>query len=340
MRMDLSATTRWCLRHLSVPLLLWASCAAARAEAPMLSLPIDCKLGEVCFIQSYVDVDPSAGVQDYRCGAASYDGHKGTDFRLLSAGATQAGVKVLAAADGVVTAGRDGMADRLIGKDAPAPKGRECGNGLVLDHGGGWETQYCHLLRGSIRVRKGQTVKRGEPLGRVGFSGQAEFAHLHLTVRRDGKVIDPFTGREPGSGNCGEAVDQGLWQPALKPLLAYRRGRIIDLGFSDRSVSPRALEVGGVATRAPSATGAALVFYARMINLETGDRIRMRLTGPSGVVAETELEPLARTKAHYVAFAGRKRRGPRWGAGRYEGTVQVLRAGKVVLGGRARLVLR
>ena len=85
---------------------------------------------------------------------------------------------------------------------------------------------------------------------------------------------------------------------------------------------------------------AALVFYARMINLETGDRIRMRLTGPSGVVAETELEPLARTKAHYVAFAGRKRRGPRWGAGRYEGTVQVLRAGKVVLGGRARLVLR
>ncbi|MGI9385237.1 MAG: M23 family metallopeptidase [Methyloligellaceae bacterium] len=328
------------LRHTQWLLLLWASCAGARADAPVLSLPIDCKLGETCFIQNYVDVDPSAGVKDYRCGAAAYNGHKGTDFRLLSTRAARAGVSVLAADDGVVKARRDGVADRLLGKDRSSVKGRECGNGVVIDHGGGWETQYCHMLRGSIQVRKGQAVKRGDPLGRVGYSGRTQFAHLHLSLRHAGKVIDPFTGQKPGSGTCGKDAAEDLWQPALRPQLTYRRGQIIQLGFADRRVGGKALEAGDPRIRIPTPFSGAMVFYARLINLEKGDRIRLRLSGPSGVIAENEIKPLARAKAQYVAFTGRKRRGTRWDAGRYEGSVEVLRAGEVALSRRSGLELR
>ena len=47
-----------------------------------LSLPIACKIGETCFVQNYVDVDPGPGVRDYMCGSATYQAHAGTDFRL------------------------------------------------------------------------------------------------------------------------------------------------------------------------------------------------------------------------------------------------------------------
>ena len=128
----------------------------ASAEALTLSFPLQCTLHETCFIQNYVDTDPSPERQDYRCGEATYDGHKGTDFRVVSVTDAKQGVPVIAAAAGRVKAIRDGMEDRLVDKDFDALQGKECGNGVVIDHGQGWETQYCHMRRGSIRVRQGQ----------------------------------------------------------------------------------------------------------------------------------------------------------------------------------------
>lgn len=49
----------------------------------MLSLPLDCKFGETCFIQQYFDHDPTQGAKDYRCGPMAYDGHDGVDLREL-----------------------------------------------------------------------------------------------------------------------------------------------------------------------------------------------------------------------------------------------------------------
>ena len=63
---------------------------------------------------------------------------------------------------------------------------RNCGNGVVIRHADGWETQYCHLRRGSVQVAEGDRVEAGEPLGLVGMSGEANFPHVHLSVRRDG----------------------------------------------------------------------------------------------------------------------------------------------------------
>ena len=62
----------------SLALICSASAAPALADAPTLSLPIDCTLGTSCYIEDYVDLDPGPGQRDYMCAIKSRDGHRGT----------------------------------------------------------------------------------------------------------------------------------------------------------------------------------------------------------------------------------------------------------------------
>ncbi len=206
--------------------LVLSLCAApAGAEAPLLSLPIDCILGETCFIEDFVDADPGAGQTDYTCGLKSRDGHSGTDIALLDFGAMETGVAVLAAAPGTVDATRDGMADTPYTPEiATEMQGRECGNAVRIDHGNGTQTLYCHLRRGSITVRSGDVVEKGDPLALVGLSGQTNYPHVHLTVLQGGQIVDPFA--PAAQGDCGETAGT-LWQdpPAYHPGRRARRGR-------------------------------------------------------------------------------------------------------------------
>ena len=180
------------------------------AAALELSLPIACTPGTDCFIQQYVDRDKGPGVRDYACGAETYDGHKGTDIRLRTTPEIAKRVGVLASAPGTVIGVRDGMADHLVRTDADreAVAALECGNGVRIDHGECWITQYCHMRKGSIAVKKGDEVKLGAKLGEVGYSGQAAFAHVHIEVTKDGKVIDPFLPEAEAA--CGKA-ENSLW---------------------------------------------------------------------------------------------------------------------------------
>src|SRR3546814_20632420 len=66
---------------------------AARADDLRFGMPIDCTIGEDCYLQQYVDHDPGGGYRDYRCGTLSYDGHKGTDFRLKDVPIMERGVR-------------------------------------------------------------------------------------------------------------------------------------------------------------------------------------------------------------------------------------------------------
>lgn len=299
---------------------------AAPAGGPALEVPIACDMGRACQIQSYVDRDPGAAAKDYRCGLRTYDGHNGVDFRVPDMAAQRRGVDVLAAAAGRVTRLRDGVPDiSFRAPGAPPVAGRECGNAVVIDHGGGWETQYCHLARGSLRVKSGQAVRAGEPIARVGLSGMTEFPHLHLRLSRQGAVVDPF-GAGPG---CGDQAGPGHWTPAAAARLAYRTGLVLNAGFAAAPVVMGDVEAGGMTV--PDARSPNLLAYARMIGLQKGDQLALTLTGPGGaVLAQSRTAPMDRDKAQYLAYAGKRRTAPSWPAGTYRARVQVLRGGKAV----------
>ncbi len=215
--------------------------AARAADMPRFRLPLLCEPWRSCAVQNYVDHEPSAGVRDYACGSLTYDGHDGTDFRLRSLRAMREGVDVLSAADGTVARARDGVPDVSFRTREEAVRGRECGNGVVVRHVGGWETQYCHLARGSISVRPGDAVKAGDRLGQVGLSGKTEFPHLHFTVRRDGKTIDPFAF---GASTDGCSAGRSLWDPAVVAAFRYRAGFVFEAGFAAAPVNLADIETG------------------------------------------------------------------------------------------------
>lgn len=317
------------MRRLIAVLLLAAT--PALADPPKLGLPLECRLGQTCWIMNYADTDPSPAARDYTCRSRSYEGHSGTDFAVRDLAAVRAGVPVLAAAAGTVVAARDGVEDGLWmagRKDEVVAARRQCGNRVAIDHGDGWFTDYCHMRQGSVRVKVGDTVQAGQPIGLVGTSGMTDFPHAHLGVlhfapgAKDGDPVDPFTGAENAAG-CGKPAHP-LWAGAVP----YDSGHLYAAGFADHV--PAGTEIkehaGGVA-RLP-ADAPALVVWGAMFGAARGDQIRVRLAGPDGAEIYQHVAQVDGDQAWRLWAAGKKRPPAGWAAGRYSGTVSLERAGQ------------
>jgi hypothetical protein len=309
-------------------LALLALPTAASAQV-QLEWPVACKLGETCAIQHYVDRDPGPQAKDYQCGTVTYDAHNGTDIRLRTTSGANTSVDVLAAASGRVVRTRDEMRDvsvREVGKASIA--GRECGNGLVIDHGEGWTTQYCHMAQGSIRVQPGQSVSAGQPLGKIGLSGDTEFPHLHFTVRLNRQVVDPFAYRA-AADSCGGG--ESLWTQQVRSAHSYHAGEVLNAGFASGPVTGPDID-NGAGEKPPTRDAASLIAFVRAIGLQKGDVQRLTVTGPNGEkLAETTRQPLDNNKAQYILYVGKKKGASEWPAGEYVATYSVTREGRAAL---------
>ncbi|MBK5271109.1 MAG: M23 family metallopeptidase, partial [Bacteroidia bacterium] len=95
--------------------------------------------------------------------------HPGLDF------AAPQGTPIYATADGrITTAGNTGDG---------------YGNHVVINNSYGYETLFGHMVR--VKVRVGQTVKRGEIIGWVGSTGKSTGPHCHYEVHKNGQKMDP-----------------------------------------------------------------------------------------------------------------------------------------------------
>lgn len=324
---------------LLLSLILLASAAQA-AAAQSFSLPLDCRVGSVCVVQNYVDLDPGPAAQDAMCGPLTYNGHDGLDIRV-PAPLARAGTRVLAPAAGVVLGARDSEPDGAFLRDgAAAVAGRECGNGARIEHADGWVTQLCHMRRGSLRVHDGDTVSAGQEIGLVGLSGHTQFPHVHMTLTRNDVKHDPLTGLPIEGLTCGSAAAApgAHWSAEARSALTYRGALWFAAGFTG-AAPPQGAAAEDLPANA-SRTSSALVFWALASGPHTGDVLRLRLYGPDGALVAEAARTQTRNQAQAWVFAGRRTPPSSWPAGQYRGEANLLRGDRIIASRTESLALR
>lgn len=309
-------------RLLLLPLLALPLAAAAAGEPPRLAFPLGCRVGETCWVVGHMDHGVGTDVFDYACGQRSRDSQVATEIALRDLTAAR-DTPVLAMAGGRVVATRDGMADGgLLIQKAMAPD-RACGNGVLVDHGDGWQSQYCHLRNGSLAVAEGDQVQPRQTLGMAGMSGQVDVPMLAVELRVNGRPVDPFLGLG-GMKACGAGPGQ-LWTAEAARTATYRPADIAIAAFSDVRPTDAAVAFGAAekATLTPDAP--LMLLWTRLFGVQPGDELTLRILGPDGrpFVQETAIVPHLRQV--YTRFIGQERRTARWPAGSYTGEVTLRR---------------
>lgn len=94
--------------------------------------------------------------------------HSGVDLGMPT------GTPIYAVADGQVESARE------LGN---------CGNGVRINHSGGYMSVYCHASK--LLIKQGQSVKSGDTIALVGSTGMSTGPHLHLGMKLNGEWIDP-----------------------------------------------------------------------------------------------------------------------------------------------------
>jgi len=323
-------------RHLSALIVLAAtacapsvqelaeSTAALDAETIVLSSPIRCSIPEICWIQNFFDHDDGPGATDHACGPRTFDGHGGLGIRVANLRVLEAGIPIIAASAGTVLGVRDGLSDDgVVFADASEVVGEECGNGVVLDHGRGWTTQYCHLERGSVSVKTGQRVARGDYLGNMGLSGLTAFPHLGFYVERNRVPVDPLVG-PLATGNC-HAPAAPLFEPALMERFAYVPTGLLNAGFTDREPNGREVLRGLHVNVALAADSEAIIFWVELFGTQPDDQVYLRIYAPDGsLFTDVKRPPTEGHSARHLAWAGHRPIG-NLNPGLYRGVYQLLR---------------
>lgn len=133
------------------------------------------------------------------------------------------GADVLAVADGIVAATRHDMKESATIAAHPKHSAEDAtGNYIAIDLGGGRYAFYEHLQPGSLRVRRGERVRRGQVIGALGFTGQSTGPHLHFHVADANSPL--------GAEGIPYVFEQFEWLGTYEKIEALGRQRWTPLG--------------------------------------------------------------------------------------------------------------
>lgn len=302
---------------------LSSSATSYAVEDFKLAFPVKCALNQNCYISSYFDNDRSIGSKaDYRCGqVVENDNQNGIHISLSNFINSKLKVPVLAAADGRVVSIAEGLEDLVINRNKVNQfDGNACGNGIIIEHGGGWFTRYCHLQQDSVLVSVGDEVKKRQYIASIGSSGMTDWPRLDFSVSQNNYLFDPFSGKTTLE-SCGGSISP-LWEEDLP----YTPFQILNTGFVIGTPAPKAAELGTLQDyqHIPHFSSN-LSFWALLFNIRDGDRLIMTLTDPDGHVIEEIDQVLPINASRQLVFLNAKNKSTFWTPGLYIGEVRIER---------------
>ncbi len=295
-------------------------------EPIKLGMPVDCVLGKDCFIQNYVDMEPGEEAKDFTCGPLAYNNHQGTDFRLRNRAALKRPFSALATASGKVVQVINNRPDHDF--EEGAYHALDCGNAVMIDHGGGWVSQYCHLAEDSISVRKGERVKAGQPIGDIGSSGGTSYPHLHYAIRARNATIDPFIGVSPTG--CEAEAAGSLWDASID--MFYAESAVLGFGVTQDFPGIEAVKTGNLPENTDDAY-APFYIWAHLMGVKKGDTLRFTAFAPEDKIIASERFEIVEDKTIFIANIGVEPADVslgHWPAGDYEGRFAFYRGGEEI----------
>ena len=165
-------------------------------------------------------------------------------------------------------------------------------------------------------------VAKGAVLGQVGLSGRTEFPHLHMAVRKDRNVVDPFAPNDPTA--CAPDTKQ-LWSQPLP----YTPGGLLRSGFLDRVPEFAELKARDIGVAQLPRTAPALVLWGYFYGVRQGDQIQFEISGAGGF---SHQQTFRATRNRALSFRASGKKQPRggWKAGAYTGVVRHMRDGQEI----------
>ncbi|MFM2392728.1 MAG: hypothetical protein RLZZ546_710 [Bacteroidota bacterium] len=164
-------------------------------------------------ISNFVDHNPGSGILDYNCGNRTYNGHMGTDFAVwpfMWQKMNVDQVDVVASEAGVIINKSDGNFDQNCTCTGTW-------NAIYIKHNDGSVAWYGHFKSFTLTSKSiGQSVAKGEYLGKVGSSGCSTGPHLHFELYANPDqtiLIDPYT------GSCNNLNGSTSWWANQSPYI-------------------------------------------------------------------------------------------------------------------------
>ena len=253
---------------------------AASRQPPMFIWPLQQAQGfddpGYYAISNYLDQDPTSGTLDYNCGTRTYNGHNGTDVRIVPFRWNKMAndeVEIIAAAAGTIILKQDGNFDMSCAWGSGIPW-----NAVFVEHADGTVTWYGHMKNGSTTPKdSGDVVAAGEYLGIVGSSGNSTGAHLHFEVYDPlGNLVDPF------QGPCNSLNNDTWW---LNQLPYYDSGINRLITATQQWTSPPCPQQAQIFEQDVFDAGEQIVFSVHYRHDLNTDSTQVRAVEPDGDVS-------------------------------------------------------